>query len=78
MDFVTPVSCCICYLMYILNDGYGFAPISGGGSAFPGSNDRVENNTNLEAIRIIKEYHVSCQSFQLLILIFVVPLPHYH
>jgi hypothetical protein len=54
MDFVTPVSCCICYLMYILNDGYGFAPISGG-SAFPVSNDRVENNTNLEAIRIIKE-----------------------
>jgi hypothetical protein len=40
--------------MYILNDGYGFAPISGG-SAFPVSNDRVENNTNLEAIRIIKE-----------------------
>ncbi|MGA8404650.1 MAG: hypothetical protein WB664_07520 [Nitrososphaeraceae archaeon] len=54
MDFVTPVSCSICYLMYILNDGYGFAPISGG-SAFPVSNDRVENNTNLEAIRIIKE-----------------------
>jgi hypothetical protein len=54
MDFVTPVSCCICYLMYILNDGYGFAPISGG-LAFPVSKGRVENNTNLEAIRIIKE-----------------------
>ena len=54
MDFVTPVSCCICYLMYILNDGNGFAPISGG-SAFPVSNDKVENSTNLEAIRIIKE-----------------------
>jgi hypothetical protein len=40
--------------MYLLNDGYGFAPISGV-SAFPVSNDRVENNTNLEAIRIIKE-----------------------
>ena len=53
MDFVTPVSCCICYLMYILNDGYGFAPICGGGSAFPVST--VENNTNLKAIRIIKE-----------------------
>jgi hypothetical protein len=38
--------------MYILNDGYGFAPISGG-SAFPVST--VENNTNLKAIRIIKE-----------------------
>ena len=76
MDFVTPVSCCICYLMYILNDGYGFAP--NGGSAFPVSNDRVENNTNLKAIRIIKEQYVTCQSFQLLILIFVVPLPHYH
>lgn len=54
MDFVTPVSCCICNLMYILNDGYGFAPISGG-SAFPVSNDRVENSSNLKAIRIIKE-----------------------
>jgi hypothetical protein len=40
--------------MYILKDGYGFAPISGG-SAFPVSNDTVENNTNLKAIRIIKE-----------------------
>jgi hypothetical protein len=40
--------------MYILNDGYGFAPISGG-SPFPDSNDRVENNTNPEAIRIINE-----------------------
>jgi hypothetical protein len=38
----------------MLNGRYGFAPISGG-SAFPVSNDRVENNTNLEAIRIIKE-----------------------
>ena len=53
MDFVTPVSCCIYYLMYILNDGYGFAPISGG-SAFPISNDRVENSSNLKAFRIIK------------------------
>jgi hypothetical protein len=54
MDFVSPVSCCICYLMYILNDGYGFVPISGG-SAFLVSNDRIENSTNLEAIRIINE-----------------------
>lgn len=54
MDFVTPVSCCICYLMYILNDGYGFAPISGG-SAFPVSIDKVENSKYLKAIRIIKE-----------------------
>lgn len=54
MDFVTPVSCRICYLMNILNDGYGFAPISGG-LAFPAINDRVENSTNLKAIKIIKE-----------------------
>ena len=54
MDFVTPVSCCIFYLMYILNYGNGFAPISGG-SAFPVSNDRVEKSTNLKAIRIVKE-----------------------
>jgi len=40
--------------MNILNDGYGFAPISGG-LAFPAINDRVENSTNLKAIKIIKE-----------------------
>ena len=52
MDFVTPVSCCMYYLMNILNDGYGFAPISGG-LAFPAINDRVEISTNLKAIKII-------------------------
>jgi len=40
------------YLMNILNDGYGFAPISGG-LAFPAINDRVEISTNLKAIKII-------------------------